>query len=201
MIENDAMFKLGYGLYVLTAKGARDNGCIINTAMQVTTQPNRILVAVNKENLTHDMIQYTKEFNLSVLTESCPFQIFQHFGYQSGKDVDKFQDFKNCKRSENGIYYITQGTNAYLSGGVVKMIDSGTHTLFLADVTSAAVLGGETSVTYDYYQKNIKPKPEKTTKSGYRCKVCGYIYEGEELPPDYICPICKHGAEDFEKIG
>lgn len=201
MIDNSAMFKLGYGLYVLTAKGARDNGCIINTAIQVTSQPNRILVGVNKENLTHDMIQYTKEFNLSVLTESCSFEIFQHFGYQSGKAVDKFAGFESCKRSDNGIYYITQGTNAYLSGEVVKMIDSGTHTLFLADVTSAEVLGGETSVTYDFYQRNIKPKPEKATKSGYRCKVCGYIYEGEELPPDFICPICKHGAEDFEKIG
>lgn len=201
MIENDAMFKLGYGLYVLTARGAQDNGCIINTAMQVTVQPNRMLVAVNKENLTHDMIQYTKEFNLSVLTESCPFQIYQHFGYQSGKKVDKFQGFENCCRSENGIYYLTQNANAYLSGRVVEFLDCGTHTLFLADVTAAKVLQEEPSVTYDYYQKNVKPKPEKTTKTGYRCKVCGYIYEGEELPPDFICPLCKHGAEDFEKIG
>ncbi len=200
MIDNAAMFKLGYGLYLLTAKGAQDNGCIINTAMQVTAEPNRVMVAVNKQNLTHDIIQYTKEFNLSVLTEGCPFGVYQHFGYQSGKKVDKFAGNKNCHRSENGIYYLAEGANAFLSGSVSDLIDCGTHTLFLADVTAAKVLGGENSVTYDYYQKHVKPKPEKTDKTGFRCKVCGYIYEGEELPPDYICPLCKHGAQDFEKI-
>lgn len=200
MIDNAAMFKLGYGLYVLTAKGAQDNGCIINTAMQVTAEPNRVLVAVNKQNLTHDIIQYTKEFNLSVLTEGCPFGVYEHFGYQSGKKVDKFAGFKYCQRAGNGIYYLTEGANALLSGKVSEQIDCGTHTLFLADVTAAKVLGGETSVTYDYYQKHVKPKPEETAGAGFRCKVCGYIYEGEELPPDYVCPVCKHGAQDFEKI-
>lgn len=200
MIDNDAMFKLGYGLYVLTARGAQDNGCVINTAMQVTSAPNRVIVGVNKENLTHDIIQYTKEFNLSVLTEGCAFEVYKHFGYQSGKNVDKFDGYKNCCRGDNGIYYLTEGANAFLSGSVSEMIDCGTHTLFLADVTAAEVLGGEPSVTYDFYQKNVKPKPEKTAKSGYRCKVCGYIYEGEELPVDFICPLCKHGAEDFERI-
>lgn len=200
MIDNDAMFKLGYGLYVLTAKGAQDNGCIINTAMQVTASPNQVLVTVNKQNLTHDIIQYKKEFNLSVLTENCAFEVYQHFGYQSGLKVDKFSDFKKCRRAENGIYYLTQGANAYLSGTVSQMIDCGTHTMFLAEVTAAEVLSEEKSVTYDYYQKHIKPSPEKIAKSGYRCKVCGYIYEGEELPPDFVCPLCKHGAADFEKI-
>lgn len=200
MIDNDAMFKLGYGLYLLTAKGAKDNGCIINTAMQVTAVPNRILVGVNKQNLTHDIIQYTKAFNLSVLTEECSFAVYQHFGYQSGKKVDKFDGDQNCRRGENGIYYLTEGANAYLSGRVLDMMDCGTHTLFLADVTAAKVLGGENSVTYDFYQKYVKPKPEKTAKTGFRCKVCGYIYEGQELPPDYICPVCKHGVQDFEKL-
>lgn len=200
MIENEAMFRLGYGLYVLTAKGAQDNGCIINTAMQVTAAPNRILVGVNKENLTHDIIQYTKAFNISVLTENCPFEVYRHFGYQSGKKVDKFADYQDCCRSDNGIYYITGGTNAFLSGRVAESIDCGTHTLFLADVTTAKTLSGEPSVTYAYYQENVKPKPEKTAKSGYRCKVCGYVYEGEELPADFICPLCRHGAADFEKI-
>lgn len=200
MIDNAAMFKLGYGLYLLTAKGAQDNGCIINTAMQVTAEPNRVLVAVNKQNLTHDIIQYTKEFNLSVLAEGCPFGVYEHFGYQSGKRVDKFAGFKNCQRAGNGIYYLTEGANALLSGKVSEQIDCGTHTLFLADVTAAQVLGGETSVTYDYYQKHVKPKPEETAGTGFRCRVCGYIYEGEELPPDYVCPVCKHGAQDFEKI-
>jgi len=168
--------------------------------MQVTAAPNRVLVAVNKENLTHDIIQYTKEFNLSVLTEGCPFEVYRHFGYQSGKKVDKFDGYKNCRRADNGIYYLLDGANAFLSGQVSELIDCGTHTLFLADVTAAKVLGDEPSVTYDFYQKNVKPKPEKNVKSGYRCKVCGYIYEGEELPSNYICPLCKHGAEDFEKI-
>ena len=199
-MNKSAMYKMGYGLYVLTAKGGKDNGCIINTAMQITTNPNRILIGVNKENLTHDIIQYNKEFNVSVLTESAPFELYSHFGYQSGKNVEKFDGSIDCRRAENGIFYITKGTNAYISGRVAESIDSGTHTLFIADVTGAEVLGEDPSVTYDYYQKYIKPKPDQTVKRGYRCKICGYVYEGEELPPDFTCPICKHGAADFEKI-
>jgi flavin reductase (DIM6/NTAB) family NADH-FMN oxidoreductase RutF/rubredoxin len=199
-MDNNAMFKLGYGLYVLTAKDGKDNGCIVNTVMQITITPNRMMVMVNKLNLTHDMMVNTKEFNVSVLTEKCAFQVFEHFGYQSGKNTDKFLDYKSCKRADNGIYYVTEGSNSYISGKVTEMIDCGTHTMFIADVTDAVILNEDTSVTYDYYQKNIKPKPEQTKKSGYRCIICGYIYEGDELPDDYICPICKHGASDFEKL-
>lgn len=200
-MDNQAMFKLGYGLYVLTVKGGKDNGCIINTVMQVTAQPLRILVAVNKSNLTHDIMQYTKEFNVSVLTEQAPFELFRHFGFQSGKDVEKFADYENCARSKNGIFYITESTNAYISGRVTDTIDCGTHTLFLAEVTDSQVLGEGRSVTYDYYHRHIKPQPEEAPgKKGWRCKICGYIYEGEELPADFICPLCKHGAADFEPL-
>lgn len=200
-MDNQAMFKLGYGLYVLTVKGGKDNGCIINTVMQVTDNPLRIIVAVNKSNLTHDIMQYTKEFNVSVLTEQSSFDLYRHFGFQSGKDVEKFADYENCARSENGIFYITESTNAYISGRVAETIDCGTHTLFLADVTDGKVLGDGRSVTYDYYHHHIKPQPEAATgKKGWRCKICGYIYEGEELPADYICPLCKHGAADFEPL-
>lgn len=199
-MDNKAMYKLSYGLFVLTARGAKDNGCIINTAMQITGNPNRIMIAVNKENLTHDIIKDTKEFNLSILSVKSTMDTFRHFGYQSGKTVDKFTGYTDCIRAENGIYYITKGTNAYLSGKVMDMVDCGTHTMFLADVTDAVVLNEEESVTYDYYQQHIKEQNTHEKKSGWRCKICGYIYEGEELPPDFICPICKHGAADFEKI-
>ncbi len=199
-MDGKAMYKLGYGLYVLTAKGERDNGCIVNTVMQITTSPNRIIATVNKMNMTHDIIKETKEFNVSMLTTGTSFDIFQRFGFQSGRDVDKFADYDGMKRAENGIYYITETTNAYISAKVAEMIDCGSHTMFIADVVDGAVLGTEDSVTYDYYQKHIKPKPQEVKKSGYRCRICGYIYEGEELPADFICPICKHGAEDFEKI-
>lgn len=194
------MFKLGYGLYVLTARDGKDNGCIVNTVMQITNAPERIVVTVSKMNLTHDMIQKTKEFNVSVLTEKCSFGVFEHFGYQSGNNVDKFAGYSDCQRADNGLCYITEGTNAYISGKVTDIIDCGTHTMFIADVADARLLNNDNSVTYDYYQKNIKPKPEATKKSGYRCKICGYIYEGDELPADFICPICKHGVADFEKI-
>lgn len=199
-MDGKAMYKLGYGLYVLTAKGERDNGCIVNTVMQITTSPNRIIATVNKMNMTHDIIKETKEFNVSMLTTGVSFELFQRFGFQSGRDVDKFADYDGMKRAENGIYYITETTNAYISAKVAEMIDCGSHTMFIADVVDGAVLGTEDSVTYDYYQKHIKPKPQEVKKSGYRCRICGYIYEGEELPADFICPICKHGAEDFEKI-
>ena len=200
-MNNKAMYKLGYGLYVLTAKDEKDNGCIINTAIQVTTTPNRISITVNKQNHTHDMIRKTGVFNLSVISEEADFSLFQHFGFQSGRDVDKMKDFENKAQAENGLYYITKGTNAYLSGKVIQSIDLGTHTMFIADVTDGDVLSDTASVTYDYYQKSIKPKPEKKPEvKGYRCTICGYIYEGDVLPEDFICPICKHGAADFEKI-
>lgn len=199
-MNNAAMFKLSYGLYVLSAKdGAKDNGCIINTAAQVTTTPNRITIAVNKQNYTHDMIKATGIFNVSMLDETVPFDVFKTFGFQSGRDADKFREVA-FERSANGIAYVKDHTAAFISGKVVSEVDLGTHTLFLADVTDGEMLSGKEAVTYSYYQSNIKPKPEAVKKTGYRCKICGYVYEGEPLPEDFICPICKHGAIDFEKI-
>ena len=201
-MDNKLMFKIGYGLYILTAKdGEKDNGCVINTAIQVTSTPNRISVTVNKQNYTHDMIMKTGVFNISILSEKATFDVFKHFGFQSGRDVDKFTDYKAATRSENGLYYVTGDTNAYISGKVINTLDLGTHTMFIADVTDAEVLADVPTTSYDYYQKNIKPKPEAPKKvTGYVCKICGYIYEGDPLPEDFICPICKHGAADFEKI-
>jgi flavin reductase (DIM6/NTAB) family NADH-FMN oxidoreductase RutF len=200
-MNNAAMFQLTYGLFVLTAKdGAKENGCIVNTVQQVTTTPNRISVAVNKNNYTHDMIAKTGQFNVSILSEEVPFELFKHFGFQSGRDVNKFENLEGFAYSENQIPYICKYANAYLSGKVVQTVDLGTHTLFIADVTDGDVLSNVPSVTYAYYHKNIKPQPQETKKSGWRCKICGYIYEGDDLPADFVCPICKHGAADFEKI-
>lgn len=202
MMDNKAMYKLTYGLFVLTAKdGEKDNGCIINTAAQVTTSPNRITIAVNKGNYTHDMIKNTKEFNVSILSEDAKFPIFENFGFQSGRDADKLAKI-TYKRADNGIVYILDGANAYISAKVVSEVDLGTHTLFVADVTDAQVLTEAASATYAYYQKNIKPapKPQEAKKTGWICTVCGYIYEGEELPADFICPLCKHPAADFKKL-
>lgn len=200
-MDKKAMYKFTYGLFVLTAKdGEKDNGCIINTAMQVTSTPNRISIAVNKQNLTHDMVKKTGEFNISILTEKTGFDTFKNFGFQSGREADKMEKV-TVSRAENGIVYLPDVANAYLSGKVVDTLDLGTHTLFIADVTDMEVLNDETSVTYDFYQNHIKPKTERKEKTvGYICKICGYIYEGDPLPEDFICPICKHGAADFEKI-
>lgn len=202
-IEPNAMFKLSYGLFVLTAKqDGKDNGCIINTVTQITDSPKRISIAVNKSNLTHDMIKNTGAFNVSVLTEKVAFDEIKHFGFQSGKNVNKFKDYEAAGCTENGILYVGKYSNAVISAKVINTIDCGTHTVFIADVTEAKVLSNDKSVTYEYYFANIKPKPTpvKKDKKGFICKICGYIYEGETLPPDFICPICKHGAEDFEPL-
>ncbi len=200
-MDSSVLYNIGYGLYVLTAQeGEKDNGCIINTVMQVTSEPLQIAIAVNKKNYTNEMIQRTKKFNISVLSESAKFEIFEHFGFHSGRDTNKFADFGDTKRSPNGLLYITQDTNSYMSAYVKQEIDLGTHTLFIAQLVAAEVLSDEPTVTYNYYQNNIKPKPQNTNKKGWRCKICGYIYEGEILPADFICPWCKHGAIDFEKI-
>ncbi len=199
-MNNKAMFQLTYGLFVLTAKeGNFQNGCIINTAAQVTSDPNRISIAVNKGNKTCEMIDKTGEFNISVLTEKTQFEVFTHFGFQSGRVKDKLEGWGFKEPAENGIYYLTGCTNAYISGKVIRKIDLGTHMLFIADVTAAEVLSADPSVTYTYYQQNIKPKPVEQKKKGYTCTVCGYVYEGDELPADFICPICKHGADAFVK--
>lgn len=199
-MDTKALFKIGYGLYVLTANDEKDNGCIINTVMQVTSNPLQIAIAVNKRNYTTAMIQKTRKFNISVLSEKADFNIYKHFGYQSGKDVNKFENFSDTKRSPNGVLYITSGTNAYMSAYVQQEIDLGTHFLFIGQLVASENLSDDKSATYEYYQNNVKPKTETNNKKGWRCKICGYIYEGEELPADYICPICKHGAADFEKL-
>ncbi len=200
-MNHKAMYKISYGLYVLTAReGEKDNGCIINTAIQVTTSPNRVSITVNKQNKTHDMIMETGLFNVSSLTEEVPFSVIKHFGFQSGRDVEKLEEWEGAMRTENGLYAVAKYTNAYISAKVMDSIDLGTHTMFLADVTGAEVFSEVPSLTYGFYQSNIKPKPEKTKKTGYRCRICGYIYEGEPLPEDFVCPVCKHGAADFVKI-
>ncbi len=198
------MQKLSYGLFVLTAReGDKDNGCIINTTTQVASEPNRIAIAVNKSNYTHDMILRTGAFTVSIFSEQVSFDLFKHFGFQSGRNVNKFADFTDCKRGPNGILYITAGTNAFLSGKVISTSDLGSHTLFVADVTDGEVLNQVPSATYAYYHAHIKPQPAGKAPSGktiWRCVVCGYEYEGEELPEDFVCPLCLHGASDFEKI-
>lgn len=205
-MEKNAMNNLSYGLFVLTAgKEGFNNGCIINTVQQVTTEPNCITIAVNKSNLTHDMIKETNKFNVSVISEKADFELFKHFGFQSGRDVNKFEGFEDCAVSGNGLRYITKGVNAYLSAWVKETVDLGTHTLFIAQVTFAEVLNEDASATYGYYHANIKPKPVDTGKKEngqivWRCTICGYEYVGEELPEDFICPLCKHPASDFEKV-
>jgi flavin reductase (DIM6/NTAB) family NADH-FMN oxidoreductase RutF len=215
-MDTKAMFKLSYGLFVCTAKrGDKMNGCIINTAGQVASEPNRISIAVNKKNYTHDMIIETGMANISVLSTAATFDIFKHFGFQSGRDVDKFagdaaagtiaEGKISYKVAENGIPYVTTGTNAFFSLKVEQKIDLGSHTLFICEPVAMEVLDAVSSCTYEYYQNNIKPKPEAvgTTPKGetvWRCVICGYEYVGEELPDDFICPICKHPKSDFEKI-
>ncbi|MFA6947810.1 MAG: flavin reductase [Eubacteriales bacterium] len=203
-VDPNAMFKLSYGLFVLAARdGDKDNACIINTVSQITDIPKRVSITVNKANLTHDMIAKTGRFTISVLTEEVPFKVFENFGFRSGRDEDKFAGCECVSRDASGIRYVHKYTNAYISGKVAESIDCGTHTVFIADVTEAKILSDAPSVTYAYYFANIKPKPAPTDtpKRGFVCKICGYFYEGETLPPDFICPLCKHGAEDFEPVG
>lgn len=203
-MDKKAMYQLSYGLFVLTsAFEGRDSGCIINTGIQVTSEPNRISIAVNQGNFTKELVEKSGKFNLSVLSEAASFETFRHFGFQSGRDVDKFAAYSDCRRSANGLYYITAGTNAYISATVEQTVDLGTHMLFIAAVDDMELLSKDPSATYAYYQSRIKPKPAQKSSAGktaWRCTVCGYIYEGEELPVDFTCPLCKHPASDFEKI-
>lgn len=203
-MDKKAMYNLSYGLFVLTsAFEGRESGCIINTGIQVTSEPNRISIAVNQGNFTKELVEKSGKFNLSVLSEAVSFETFRHFGFQSGRDVDKFAAYSACRRSANGLYYITEGANAYISATVEQTVDLGTHMLFIAAVDDMEVLSQDPSATYAYYQSQIKPKPSRENSAGktvWRCTVCGHIYEGEELPPDYICPLCKHPASDFEKV-
>ena len=205
-MDKKAMYKLTYGLFVLTAnENGKDNGCIINTAIQAAGDPNQVSISVSKQNYTHDMIVRTGKFTVSSITEKADFSLFKRFGFQSGKDTDKFQGFDGWMRGINGVTYITESTNAYISVEVEKSVDLGSNTLFIGKVTDMEVLSDDKSVTYEFYQSNIKPKPEKVgnTPKGetvWRCIICGYEYVGEELPEDFICPWCKHPASDFEKI-
>jgi flavorubredoxin/flavin reductase (DIM6/NTAB) family NADH-FMN oxidoreductase RutF len=202
-VDPAVMFKLSYGLFVLTARdGNKDNGCIINTVMQITVTPVKIIIGVNKANYTHDMIIKTGKFNVSVLSEKAPFRVFQQFGFHSGKDTDKFAGSGEAVRAENGVRYLSEYVNGVISAEVKESIDCGTHTLFIAEVNQAFSLSRDASVTYQYYFDNIKPKPQppKGNKKGFVCKICGYVHEGDTLPDDFVCPLCKHGAADFEKL-
>ena len=205
-LDPTALFTLSYGLYVLTAReGGRDLGCIVNTVTQLTENPTRIALSVNKQNFTNEVIQRTGLFNVSVLTEAAPMDLFRHFGFQSGRDVDKFAG-RTDPVSENGLRYISGPANALISGKVEQAIDCGTHMLYIALVTEARKLSDAPSMTYAYYFANVKPKPQpkpaqEKPRRGFVCRICGYFYEGDELPPDFICPLCKHGAADFEPVG
>ncbi len=203
MIENTALYKISYGLFMLTTTdGEKQNGCIVNTVSMLTDNPKRIVVFVNKANYSEELLRKTGVFNVSVLTESTPFELFKQFGFVSGREKDKFEGGK-YEVSENGLYYLPKHANAVLSGKVVDYYDYGTHTLFVAEVTEAKVLNDEKSVTYEYYQAHIKQKPQAQTapegKEKWVCKICGYEHEGP-LPEDFICPWCKHPASDFEKV-
>ena len=200
--KNDltALFRIGYGLYVVTSNdGKKDNGLIVNTVIQLTDTPNRVAVNINKANYSHHVIKQTGMLNVNCLSTEAPFSVFQQFGFQTGRSVDKFAG-QTVHRSDNGLVFLDKYINAFMSLKVEDYVDLGTHGMFICSVTEARVMSNLDTMTYTYYQKNVKPKPETEGKKGFVCKVCGYIYEGDELPADYICPLCKHGAADFEPI-
>lgn len=200
--KNDltALFKIGYGLYVLTSRdGDKDNGMIINAVTQVTNTPNRVAVAINKDNYTHHLVQRTGVMNVNCLSEDAPFSVFERYGFVSGRNKDKFEGV-GVLRSDNGLVYLPEYINSFMSLKVESYVDLGTHGLFICSVTEARVMNDRPTMTYTYYQENVKPKPKTEGVKGWVCKVCGYIYEGEDLPEDFVCPLCKHGAADFERI-
>ena len=200
--KNDmtALFRIGYGLYVVTSNdGKKDNGLIVNTVTQLTDTPNRVAVNINKANYSHHVIKQTGVLNVNCLSVEAPFSVFQQFGFQTGRSVDKFAG-QTVRRSDNGLVFLDKYINAFMSLKVEQYVDLGTHGMFICSVTEARVMSDQDTMTYTYYQKYVKPKPQTEGKKGFVCKVCGYIYEGDELPEDYICPLCKHGAADFEPI-
>lgn len=200
--KNDlsALFNIGYGLYVITSNdGTKDNGLIVNSVSQVTNTPNRIAVTINKDNYSHHVIKQTGRMNLNCLSEDAPFSLFETFGFQSGRNVDKFADMIPL-RSDNGLAFLPKHINSFISLEVEQYVDLDTHGMFICSITEARVISNGNTMTYNYYQDNVKPKPETQGKKGWVCKVCGWIYEGDELPADLICPLCKHGASDFEKL-
>ena len=200
MKDSKALFNIGYGLYVVTTHdGVRDNGLIVNTVCQVTSTPERVAVTVNKSNYSHDTIKNTGKMNVNCLSTDAPFKVFEAFGFVSGRDVDKFKDC-SPRRSENGLVVLPKYINSFMSLAVEEYIDIGTHGMFICTVTEAEVISTLETMTYTYYHKHVKPKPEAQKKKGYICTVCGYIHDEAELPADFVCPICKHGAEDFEEL-
>lgn len=208
-MDSKVLFNIQYGLFVLSSKSdEKDNACIINTVMQVTAAPvskDRISITVNKSNFTHDLIAKSKKFTASIISESATFDLFKRFGFQSGRDVNKFDGFDKVKRTANGTLAITEGTNSYISAEVIQQVELDTHSIFIADIVDMEKLSDVPSVTYNFYQSNIKPKPAPAGKTAdgktvWRCRICNYEYVGEELPDDFVCPICKHPASDFEKV-
>lgn len=200
--KNDlsALFRIGYGLYVVTSNdGTKDNGLIVNTVTQVTNTPNRVAVTINKENYSHHVIKQTGIMNVNCLSVDAPFKVFENFGFQSGRNADKFADCQPV-RTDNGLVMLPHYINAMLSLKVEQYIDLGTHGMFICEVTEARVINDAETMTYTYYQEKVKPKPQTEGKKGWVCTICGYVYEGEELPEDFVCPLCKHGAADFEPI-
>ena len=200
--KNDlkALFRIGYGLYVVTSNdGSRDNGLIVNTVSQVTDSPNRIAVCINKQNYSHHVIRQTGKMNVNCLSTEAPFSVFENFGFQSGRTTDKFAGWETL-RSDNGLVFLPKYINAFMSLKVEQYVDLDTHGMFICSVTEARVMSDRPTMTYAYYQENVKPKPQTEDKKGWVCRICGYIYDGEELPDDFVCPLCKHGAADFEKL-
>ncbi len=205
-MDNKVLFNVQYGLFVLSSNfEGKDNACIINTVTQITDNPARISISVNKANFTHDLIAKSKVFTVSIISKAATFELFKHFGFQSGKNVDKFFNYNNTERTLNDTLAIREGTNSYISGNVIQQIDVGTHSIFVANVVDMKKFNDIPSASYNFYQKYIKPKPQPVGKTEegktiWRCVVCGYEYVGDELPEDFVCPVCKHGANDFEKV-
>lgn len=200
--KNDltALFNIGYGLYVVTSNdGKKDNGLIVNTVTQVTNTPNRVAVTINKDNYSHHVIKQTGKMNVNCISQEAPFEVIQNFGFQSGRVADKFKNSEPL-RSDNGLAFLPRYINSFMSLKVEQYVDLGTHGMFICSITESRVISDAETMTYTYYQENVKPKPQTDGKRGFVCKVCGYVYEGEELPEDFICPLCKHGAADFEPI-
>ena len=201
--KNDmkALFSIGYGLYVVTSNdGKKDNGLIVNTVVQLTDNPFRVMVSINKDNYSHHVIKQTGIMNVNCLNIETPFKVFQQFGFQSGRNIDKFKNEKEVLRSDNGLVFLSRYINAFFSLKVEDYKDLGTHGMFICSVSEARVINNVDTMTYTYYQNNVKPKADTKGKKGFVCKVCGYVYEGDILPDDFVCPLCKHGAADFEEI-
>ena len=201
-MDTKSLFKVTYGLYLLSAnENGKDNACIINTAVQVANNPDKISVSVTKGSLTAEMIEKTGSFNISVISTEAQFSLFEHFGMKTGRDFNKFEAFDSVKRSENGLLYLDKYSNAFISVKVTQVVDLGSHLLFIGLMTDGKILSDKESCTYAYYHANIKPVPTSSgTTKGWRCTICGYEYDGEDLPEDFICPLCKHPASDFEKM-